>query len=150
MQKIESDFTYKGYRCLVVFRDTAFRCGYVALPSDSPMYRESMEYFQFAECHQGVSFVGKLDEDPSLWWIGFDCGHIGIDAYDFETFEKYFREEIDKSEMSEMQRLALDIKLRTDKDLSNSMGGTVKNQEYVEDNCRTLVDSIIECESRIK
>ena len=38
MYIVESDFEYKGYRCVVIFGDMLYRCGYVGLPEDHPLY----------------------------------------------------------------------------------------------------------------
>ena len=38
MKIIESDFEYKGYRCVTTFTDMGFRCGYVGIPEGHPLY----------------------------------------------------------------------------------------------------------------
>jgi hypothetical protein len=38
MKIIESDFEYKGYRCVTTFHDMGFRCGYVGIPEGHPLY----------------------------------------------------------------------------------------------------------------
>jgi len=38
MYIVESDFEYKGYRCVTIFTDRGFRCGYVGLPVGHLLY----------------------------------------------------------------------------------------------------------------
>ena len=38
MKIIESDFIYKGYRCVTTFMDNGYRCGYVGLEKTHPLY----------------------------------------------------------------------------------------------------------------
>ena len=40
MKIIESDFEYRGYRCVTIFHDGGFRCGYVGLPEGHPLYKK--------------------------------------------------------------------------------------------------------------
>ena len=34
----ESDFEYRGYRCVTTFTDMGYRCGYVGIPEGHPLY----------------------------------------------------------------------------------------------------------------
>lgn len=36
--KIESDFIYKGYRCITIFNSLGIRCGYVGIPKGHCLY----------------------------------------------------------------------------------------------------------------
>lgn len=38
---VEREFEHAGYKCVVVFRDTGYRCGYVGVPKESKLYRKS-------------------------------------------------------------------------------------------------------------
>ena len=50
MYKVESDFIYKGYRCVVVFGDMGYRCGYVGVPEGHRLYNKHFD------CVMGVSY----------------------------------------------------------------------------------------------
>ena len=45
MKIIESDFMYKGYRCVTTFMDNGYRCGYVGLEKTHPLYGKGMDSF---------------------------------------------------------------------------------------------------------
>lgn len=38
MYVVESDFMYKGFRCVGIFGDMGHRCGYVGIPKSHPLY----------------------------------------------------------------------------------------------------------------
>lgn len=39
--KIENEFYHNGYKCVVVFSDLGFRCGYVGIPKNHYLYKKS-------------------------------------------------------------------------------------------------------------
>ena len=43
MKIIESDFSYRGYRCITTFTDLGHRCGYVGLSEEHPLYGKHMD-----------------------------------------------------------------------------------------------------------
>ena len=172
MKIIESDFEYKGYRCVTIFTSFGWRCGYVGVLEGHPLYgkdRNSLldvtlkeleeddemgiignrgvwtllglpdeedgkvrlgSYFMV---HGGISYTdgGKDSHHPvdsDLWWLGFDCGHHG-DCPDYDLLEKTWGDD-------EMVRHRLEDRwLYQDYE--------VRNLEYVQQNCRDLVDQII-------
>lgn len=74
----------------------------------------------------------------NTWWIGFDCGHF-CDGLDKQKFEEYYED---------------DLKVMSVKDYRNLIMGLypmfkiyskypVRTLEYVENECRKIVDQII-------
>ena len=123
--RIEERFYYKDYPCVVMFQPMGFRTGYVGLPKDSILYgRNSTILNTILECHGGVTYTESRlygQEDENTWWVGFDCGHAW-DGYDADTTWKYFRKDI-----SDYKRI---------------YDGEIRTREYVENECRSLVEQI--------
>ena len=168
MYKVESDFIYKGYRCVVIFGDMGFRCGYVGVEADNPLYGKNYSDYldinkseldgepidkrgimpillaafdederarldMYFNVHGGLTYAGDRAGYPvesNLWWLGFDCGHYG-DGNDWDLVEKYW------GDNPQMQ-----LRLGTCRDLD--WGDVVRTKEYVENECKSLVDQIIE------
>ena len=58
------------------------RCGYVGVPVTHPMY--AMNYNDVSVDCGGLTYSGSStdsypveSEDSNLWWLGFDCAHLG-------------------------------------------------------------------------
>lgn len=157
---IESDFMYKDYRCITTFTKGGFRCGYVGVPKKSKLYGKNYsdcldvkfedidnrkvdkvgiiplliaalndsEYVPldvYFNVHWSLTFAGDNHpvEDSELWWLGFDCGHAE-DGIDTKKVEEIWGEEINP--------LYFDWEVRS--------------LEYVQQECKNLVDQIIEYE----
>ncbi len=174
MKIIESDFEYKGYRCVTTFTDLGHRCGYVGVPEGHSLYGKNyhsqvkvsikemlenekdtnkrspitsfilacedpdnlVELGYFFNVHGGITYEdgGKDSHHPvdsDLWWLGFDCGHAG-DCPDYELLEKTWGD-------NEMVRHRLEDKWLYD-------GYEVRTLEYVQQECRNLVDQIYNLE----
>lgn len=169
MKRIESDFIYKGYRCVTTFMDTGYRCGYVGLEKTHPLYSKGMHSLTKAtfadiedqpfgkrspllmfnlmskrddlvplgfyfDVHGGITYAdgnGKHPVESDLWWLGFDCGHAG-DASDIETLKMIW------PDTERTQYLMNDLTFEDD---------VVRTKEYVQEECKNLVDQIIDyCE----
>jgi hypothetical protein len=170
MKIIESDFMYKGYRCVTTFMDNGYRCGYVGLEKTHPLYGKDMSdaiKVKFADIfdqsfgkrspilmlkfmaiepdepisldfyfdvHGGITYAdgnGNHPVESDLWWLGFDCGHAG-DARDIETLKILW------PDTERTQYLMNDLTFEDD---------VVRTKEYVQEECKSLVDQIIEyCE----
>ena len=90
--------------------------------------------------HCGLTYsenhlFGQGDKDT--WWIGFDCGHF-CDRADKETFEKYYMDEL-KSKAVDTERASV-ISAYMMFELYSEY--PVRTQEYVECECRKIVDQI--------
>ena len=171
MYKVESDFAYKGYRCVVIFGDMGYRCGYVGIPVGHELYKkehgdyldikkpeiEDQEFGKrgvipllfsaldnddrvrmdmYFNVHGSLTFSNDYPDYPvesNLWWLGFDCGHY-MDGKDLELMEKYWGDD------PKIQR-----KIEIEKEYY-MIGDSypVCSKEYVENECKSLVDQIIE------
>lgn len=125
---VEAVEMYKGHEVRVVlYRVTGCRCGYVRL-------KQPIESAGDIECHGGVTYnelvEGDLDQfgNKPGHWIGFDCAHIG-DCADMGAFERYFSD---------------DMTYSCDCPLWSSIGGSVKDTDYVLKECYHIVDQLID------
>ena len=112
---------YKEYEWTILKNSMGFRCGYVRLPAKHPWYGD---YSPDCSVYGGVNFAeadtpcGKGKDDS--WWIGFDCGH-GFDAPDPELL----------SPLQDALNVIMD---------SDFKDRTIKTTEYVENECKHLID----------
>lgn len=178
MYKVESDFSYKDYRCVVIFGDMGFRCGYVGIPEDHPLYGKEygsgmgISYSEleneptgkrgiipvlcaaykedddvsmdiYFDVHGSLTYSGGGKEstypvESELWWLGFDCGHYN-DGKDMDLVEKLWGDDEHIQRRIEIEREYLYYE-----------DCEVRSQEYIEQECRNLVDQIIEYVDKIK
>ncbi len=107
---------HDDYEWIVTHNGIGFRCGYVRVPKGHPWYGKYADTIG-AEMHGGGTFAeadvpcANGGADDG-WWIGFDCAH----AHD-------------------AQDPALPAAVRI-----NLPGQTVRTQEYVESQCRSLCE----------
>lgn len=177
MKVNESDFEYRGYRCVTTFTDMGERCGYVGLPERHPLYgkgfgsqvkatikdliaseetenkRNPMLLFCFSgedednqvrleayfNVHGGITYAmgGRDSSHPinsDLWWLGFDCGHYG-DGKDLDLLEQLWGDDENIQKRIEFER-------------EHFYGGIIRSKEYVQQECRNLVDQIIDLVDR--
>lgn len=146
---VEGGGTYKDYEYLIILNHNGHRCGYVAIPSHHPFSQTKSEMRQFAggeyehydydsldlEAHGGLTFMAPdhslkdlLSTPCTDLWIGFDCGHY-FDSCDVEAFKKYYGEEEAKERESFFDCMD---------------GGSVKDFPYVERECHSLIDQLIQ------
>jgi len=115
-----------GFEWSIVHNGLGYRCGYVRVPIGHPWYGKSWEDDIDVAVHGGVTF-GEKDEPcdkggvDDSWWIGFDCAHSG-DAQDPELPANYH-----------MPAFGI---MRAEH--------TVRTQEYVEAECRSLCEQAAE------
>lgn len=122
---VEKQFEYKGHDCICIFNLMGFRCGYV-----STALRRHYDDFDI-DCHCGLTFSGTLPEayaPKEPFYIGFDCGHC-CDRLDTKLAYKYGL--IDKA-----------TKKMFDESLSYLRGNPVKDMNYVEEQCKKIVDQL--------
>lgn len=125
---VESHFEYKGHDCICIFTAGGFRNGYVSVDDN----KDFSEYD--IDCHCGLSFgASYLNSDfnpKDAMYIGFDCGHI-CDGNDYDTALKYgLITEKHFNEFLEMQILL------------PTFLEPVRSLEYVENQCRKIVDQL--------
>lgn len=141
LDKVKSEgnfkvFFYKDYKCMIRrIEDMGHLCGYVAIPKGHILYKKS--YTEIEEeydliVHGGLTFsdfFGKPEIDPNAydnrWYIGFDCAHAGdLTPNMYVKFPQIYHE--------------CDLIHRE---------GIYKDMEYVTEECKSLVDQILEkCE----
>lgn len=154
---IEIKNKYRGFTYLVLAMSGGWRCGYVKINKKHPLHglhytdqtpitfekiskesfgkRGVFSLFRASEfkskdrismdilfdVHGSVTFTGKLN-DINGWWIGFDCAHVG-----------------DKKDKSIMDKEVLAIEEK----YPEYGDGVVRTKEYVESECKSLIDQII-------
>lgn len=122
---VEKQFEYRGHDCLVVFTHWGVRNGYVSVSEDK-------KYTDYdINCHGGLSFSGELPYgygQKEKFYIGFDCGHYG-DDHDFDTAYEYGLIDAETRDIRE-------------EEFSYLQGGGVWSLEYVEDQCKYIVDQL--------
>lgn len=134
---LEEMFEYNGYKCACVFNSGGFRCGYVAVDDTHPFYKK--DYNDNGPdsiiCHWGLTYAGWgkhfYENDENLWWFGFDCGHCS-DGIDYDTAREY--------------GIINDQEYTIGKNyehIINSKDTTVKDQKFVEENCKMIVEQLI-------
>jgi hypothetical protein len=154
---VEGGGTYRDYEYLIILNTLGHRCGYVALPpehkysktpSEERKSRVSDKIYKHwdydsldIECHGGLTFMSPKNALKNLLdipcddiWIGFDCGHFN-DKCDTEAFRKYFGEE-------EFNKKESFFKCMNHADID--IGRTVKKYEYVEMECQSIIDQLIQ------
>ena len=135
---LESSFTYKGYKCCVLFMPIGHRCGYVLVPHWHSQYGKNYRDIPI-KCHGGLTYSSHFlmgQEFPS-WWIGFDCAHAG-DIADKESQIKYYGEN-EQNPFFSMLTFMLE---------GYDEFGTIKTLDFCEQECRNIVDQLIEMENR--
>jgi hypothetical protein len=111
---------------LVVLRRHGHRCGYIGVPQGHALYGKSYDDLGF-DVHCGLTYAGEDHvTDSKYWLLGFDCAHV-CDASDIEACSKAF--DLSEFELESMSLLA-------------KVGGEVRSAEYVEQQCRSLVEQI--------
>lgn len=171
---IERQFEHAGYTCVVIFGYSGHRCGYVGIPKENMLYgKEYSDYLDvekkelegelngrilqlffgaldnderaridlYFNVHGGITHSGGGEKssypiESNLWWFGFDCNHCN-DRKDLHlAYEKFpeYRKSIQNM---------IDIEM-----LLPSMGGKVRTEEYVVNECKKLADQLKEFERK--
>lgn len=146
---LEGGGKYKDYEYLVVLNTLGHRCGYVAIPpnhkyANTPLkkyefLKNGQQYYDYdslnIECHGGLTFMSPdhglkalLSTPCTDQWIGFDCGHCN-DKSDYDAMEKYFGTEYKENKIKYCSR---------DDDCE------VRSYSYVEKECHSIIDQLIE------
>lgn len=118
---VETRSTYKGHRYGVLFvNPLGYRCGYVEAHESLNPFKTKLE--EDLDVHGGVTYIehfNPLDyETTSNLWIGFDCAHAG----DGLTFTK--------------------------KGYETLFIGEVRSLDYCIEECKKLIDQLIELEDK--
>ena len=116
-----SEGYHKGFKYVTMRSPMNVRCGYVRVPSNHPWSDKDYDELNI-ECHGGLTFAAfdtpcgdpEEESNPS-YWVGFDCGHY-MDSPDPSFGGNPFFYEVPG---------AL---------------GTIRTQDFVEDECRKICD----------
>lgn len=139
---LEDVFKYKGYPCVCVFNRGGYRCGYVAVNSNHSYFGKDYDEDgpDNISCHWGLTYAGNgnhfYEASNSLWWFGFDCGHCS-DGNDYDTAIEYGL--ITKEQAIIGKKLNL-----------NFEGTTIKDLEFVKENCKMIVEQLIAADRKEK
>lgn len=130
---IESEFTYKNFRCVVVFNCfCGHRCGYVEIPFNHPISDKDCYELSYIDVHGGITFVkwehATYPLESKYGWIGFDCAHCD-DRPDFESWIKYCPEKRERLEI--IKSVIIENKY-----------STIKSTEFCEEECKKIVDQL--------
>jgi hypothetical protein len=112
---------HAGFEWSVVHNGMGYRCGYVKVEPGHPWFGKGYNDIE-CEVHGGLTFAaadvdrGKGGPDDG-WWVGFDCAHAG-DAADPALPGSH----------RGWPRFRIDL------------GESVRTQEYVEAECRSLCE----------
>ncbi len=152
---VEGGGTYKDHEYIIVLNTSGHRCGYVAIPPEHPYSQTPEEQRSILgrtsshwdydsldiDVHGGLTFMSPehglkdlLSVPCNDMWIGFDCGHY-LDKCDVKMFRKYFGEEECKQKESFFNAMNHD---------DIDMGQTVKEYHYVEKQCHSIIDQLIQ------
>ena len=132
---VESDFTYKGYRCLVTIHPSGWRCGYIEVKQSHPLYGKNYnDEIIDIYVHGGLTFSGHVIESDG-WWFGFDAGH-GEDGIDLTIVPREVKNVIQDGKVTHWSQYEAAKKLK------KVFRGAVKNKEYMESECRSLIDQL--------
>lgn len=129
--KIEKVFKYKDYECVIVGFSLGHRCGYVGISKNHRYYGKDYDDLQLY-VHGGLTY-SKLNPEFSIksdkWWIGFDCMHRE-DGKDFDLIREL--------SLVEEYEYILDLEKRF------PTGGIVRTIDFVENECKKLIDQLEE------
>lgn len=130
--KLEKEFEYKGFPCVILFMPLGYRCGYVGIPKDSKIDVESID------CHGGITYTDNHLHHQSredLLWIGFDCAHY-CDGFDAETSKNLFADE--KCVMEQINILE-----STGYFAFSNEEGVIRTLGYCEEQCKDIVNQVM-------
>jgi len=127
--KLEKEFEYKGYTCVVLAQRIGHRCGYIGIDKENACYEKDYDSCDI-EVHGGLTYDGGGENSTypiksNLWWIGFDCAHSG-DAKDNDII----------NELNEGSP-------NLDFLLSLNDYGEVRTLDYCVQECESVVDQLI-------
>lgn len=91
--KVEKEFQYRGYKCIVIGLKAGYRCGYVEIKDPKVEMINIACYDLPYEVHGGITwkkfYLPNGKEGNSLY-LGFDCNHAG-DSIDIDLYKELNR-----------------------------------------------------------
>ncbi len=72
---------HAGFPCLILRNSLGNLCGYVGVTKDHPWYDQDYDNIE-ADAHGGLTYGDRSgayigNDNPDLFWVGFDCAHLG-------------------------------------------------------------------------
>ena len=139
---------HKGYIYAITFnvRFGTYN-GYVVLPKVNSSLLKKGDNFPDVNAHAGINYNRVMDNYPvkgkSVHAIGFDCGH----AFDL-TEEKERINLLNQYGLPDKDKEKIAKFYKEDKELKNRMrrNPIVINLEYVRNQCKIMINSLIERE----
>ena len=136
--KVEFDGYYKGFRYVIVFQSMGHRCGYVEIPKDNKLYGKDYEDINI-NCHGGLTYSKFNNRNYPVeynngYFIGFDCSHCG-DGKNTDLAREY--DIIGSHTYKELKEIETMFPIH---------GEEVRSFEYVKDECKSIIDQIINME----
>ena len=129
--RVENKSMYKGFKYVITTMSLGHRCGYIEIPKSHPLFQLDYDDDKFPniEVHGGITYADKphWDESACGWYIGFDRGHYD-DLPDIELMS------------DEYKKLRNLDSLIVSSDLNHA---TVKSLEFVEDECKNVIEQLI-------
>lgn len=136
--KVESDFRFHGYRCVVIGQSMGHRCGYVGIPRGHKLYGVPYDEIN-VDVHGGLTFGETYNTYPvenkeGLYYIGFDCGHYG------DNLDVSLMEELTPKHQVELRKMCL-------LGMNDDVNGYLWTREDVENELKHMVIQIKEIEN---
>lgn len=138
--KIEKDFYYKNYRCLIIAQDSGFRCGYIKIPKNNILYNKKYQNIDI-NIHGGLTYSSfnykgyPIKTKNKTYWIGFDCHHAD-DLYDLNLINS-------NSELYDIAKNLNDIMT------TFNSSATLKDKNYIENELKLAVNQIIKLNNEV-
>lgn len=140
---VESDFEYKGYRCVVVLQGAGHRCAYVGVPMGHPFYGktydDTYDLDDIIHVHWGFTYGKGEQEYPVFtnyctWWLGWDYGH----CYDLNDYDAVIEKIPEYREQAQYMKM-VDKMVGLEPDEESHL----YTVEEIEEEIRNCVDQII-------
>lgn len=123
--KTVKDFkTESGLRALIVLVGGSHHCGYVAVDKNHALYGVGYDGCGDIDVHGGLTYSSKKGDYGDMWWLGFDCAHVG---------DKMLYENMSPAGAQLSQLMGM----------FDSGGGDFRDADYVEKECESLAQQLM-------
>lgn len=128
---VVSEGKYLGFEWVTIHNDMGFRCGYVKIEKSHPFFGKHYDDIPI-DCHGGVTFADydvpcNEEGEDDAYWIGFDCGNYS-----------------DLPDINLMNEPNLTIyNMFGFMMYPEHSGRTLKTQEYVENQCKSICEQLL-------
>lgn len=164
---VEKEFEHCGYKCVVTFGSSGWRCGYVGIDKNNSLYgKEYMDYLDIKKADlpdkkvDGVFplFIACLDEDERIRIDAYFSCHGGItysnggkeSKYPIESDLWWFGFDCAHYNDGKELELALERFPHLEASIMRSIeferrfnnDGIVRTEEYVVENCKKLAEQL--------